>query len=146
MSLFKNPQGDMNVSTVRYRPDLNAVTHEITRSNRSLVQQTVTLLPKSSTLDKNSPTLIMDAKVSSNTVRLVLNMAAQESYSASERSDFSLPFIIDRAIDSMPTSYVETVHRMPHDNCKIGQDTTLHLEDSRQHQSGDNGKTVHENT
>lgn len=146
MSPFKNPQGNMNISTVRCHPGTNAVTYETLHSNGSVVEQTITLLPKSSTFEKSYPALITDANVRSNKVRLVLNMAAQESYSASERADFNLPLIIDRAIDSIPTKYRTQTPGMPYDKSRTGQSSTLRLEDSQPRQSDENGNAVDEST
>ncbi|KAH8682821.1 hypothetical protein BGZ60DRAFT_205875 [Tricladium varicosporioides] len=65
-------------------------------------------LPKSSTLEKSYSTLVNIGDT--ERLRLVLNMAAQETYSVEDKADFNLPAIFDRKTESILT--VEEEHRM----------------------------------
>lgn len=67
-------------------------------------------LPASSTLEKSYSTLV-DTGDNEN-LRLVLNMAAQETYSVEEKADFSLPAVFDRKTDSIPRVEVEEAFGM----------------------------------
>jgi len=70
-----------------------------------MIEETITRIPKSSTLEKSYSTLVQtgsNAKGNHENLRLVLNMAIQDNYSPTAKPDFQLPAVIDRQRESMP--------------------------------------------
>lgn len=72
-------------------------------------------LPKSSTVEKSYSALVNTGD--NQKLRLVLNMAAQETYSAEDKADFSLPAVFDR--DTRSIVRVEAEHRITEESLKI---------------------------
>jgi hypothetical protein len=72
-------------------------------------------LPKSTTLEKSYSTLIHTDD--NKNLRLVLNMAAQDTYSTEEKEDFRLPAVFDRKTESIP--FAEEVERTWPENLSI---------------------------
>jgi hypothetical protein len=72
-------------------------------------------LPKSSTLEKSYSTLVNTGD--NEKLRLVLNMAAQETYFTQEKADFSLPAVFDRDTESIVS--VKADHLIGEENFKI---------------------------
>ena len=72
-------------------------------------------LPKSSTLEKSYSTLVNTGE--NENLRLVLNMAAQETYSVEDKADFSLPAIFDRKTESILA--VEEDYRIGNKRLKV---------------------------
>lgn len=104
MSLTEGSNGQTTVTVLDFNSQSSAIHYNTYFEDGSMLQAEVSLLPKMSTLGKCSPMLI--ASIDPQVVRLVLNMAAQESYSASEQVNFQLPAILNRRIDSIPEANV----------------------------------------
>jgi len=62
----------------------------------------LTRLPKSKTIEQTYSTLL-PPRQEFDTLRLVLNMAMQDSYDVREQADLALPAILERQKDTIPT-------------------------------------------
>jgi hypothetical protein len=65
-----------------------------------MVEETIARLPQSSTLEKSYSALVPAS--SHENLRLVLNMAIQDTYSVEPEVDLKLPSVLDRQKASIP--------------------------------------------
>lgn len=103
---FSATQGQMQISVLTQDNNVGAIVRQTMNANGTLTDETITRIPKRSTLEQSYSTLV-PTEVSDD-VRLVLNKAVQESYPLNNPSDFQLPAVIDRKTGSIPR-YVSTV-------------------------------------
>jgi hypothetical protein len=99
---FSHFQGQLQVSALAQDNDRGSVLVQTMRADGKMIEETVTRLPKSSTLEKSYPTLVPSG--SHKNIRLVLNMAIQDTYSMNEKADFHFPTVVDREKASIPTT------------------------------------------
>jgi hypothetical protein len=104
MPVFSHSQGRLQISTLQQHHSVGAVVLQTVRGDGAIMEATVTRLPRSTTLEKSYSTLVKTHY--HQHMRLVLNMAAQESYPLTQRPDFILPAILDRQKSTIPISFV----------------------------------------
>jgi len=105
---FTKFQGQLQISALSQDTDSRSVVLQTMRSDGKLIEEIITRLPQATTLEKSYSTLV--PAESHKNLRLVLNMALQDTYSASEESDFQLPAVLDRDKESIPRfEYTQTL-------------------------------------
>jgi hypothetical protein len=97
---FTSFQGQLQVSALAQDNDRGSVMLQTVRADGKVIQETITRLPKSSTLENSYSTLV--PADSHKNLRLVLNMAIQDTYDADAVTDFQLPAVLDREKSSVP--------------------------------------------
>jgi hypothetical protein len=107
---FSNIQGQMQISALTQHGDRGSVILETMRADGMMIEETVTRIPKSSTLEKSYSSLVPTDN--QNTLRLILNMASQDTYSVNEVPDFKLPAVLDRNKDSIPVQVYTNQQRI----------------------------------
>lgn len=90
------------ISMLRQSTAEGMIALQTVRDDGVTIERTMTRIPQSSTLEKSFATIAQSD--SPENVRLVLNMATQESYSIrNQNTDFDLPAVIDRRIETIQT-------------------------------------------
>lgn len=107
---FSHSQGQLQISALTQDGDRGSVFLQTMRADGKMIEETILRLPKSSTLEKSYSALVATDDDDKN-LRLVLNMAIQNTYSAAARPDFQLPAILDRAKDSIPVQVYTSQQR-----------------------------------
>jgi hypothetical protein len=97
---FSDFQGQLQISALAQDKDRGSVMLQTIRADGKVTEETITRLPKLSTLEKSYSTLVPAA--SHKNLRLVLNMAIQDTYDADAVTDFQLPAVLDREKSSVP--------------------------------------------
>ncbi|PVH88665.1 hypothetical protein DL98DRAFT_648024 [Cadophora sp. DSE1049] len=97
---FSDFQGQLQVTALSQDNDAGAVMLQTMRADGKMIEETITRLPQSSTLEKSYSSLVPAS--SHKNIRLVLNMAIQDTYSVNEAVDFQLPAVVDREEASIP--------------------------------------------
>jgi len=97
---FSSHQAQVQVSALVQENDRGAVMLQTMRADGKMIEETVTRLPKSSTLEKSFSALVLAE--SHENLRLVLNMAIQDTYKADGETDFQLPAVLERVESSVP--------------------------------------------
>lgn len=100
MPEFSTNQGQLQISSLSHHDDVGAIIHRTLRADGTMTTSTITRIPKLSSLE-NCYSTIVPTEDDEN-YRLVLNMAAQESYSLDQEADFQLPAIVDRLKSTIP--------------------------------------------
>ena len=103
-----NNQGQLQISSLSHHDDVGAIIHRTLRADGTMTTSTITLMPKLSSLESCYSAIVPTEDDES--YRLVLNMAAQESYSLDQEADFQLPAIVDRLKSTIP---VHVTHTQP---------------------------------
>lgn len=106
---FTNLEGQLQISALSQDSDSRSVVLQTMRADGKMIEETITRLPQLATLEKSYSTLV-PAGCHKN-LRLILNMAIQETYSVNEHSDYQLPVMLERTIDSIPR--VESTWQAP---------------------------------
>jgi hypothetical protein len=91
---FTGLTGQLQVSALAQDNEAGAVVLQTMRADGKMIEDTITKLPQSSTLESSYSTLV-PADGHKN-LRLVLNMAIQDTYSTDVCSDFQLPVVLDK--------------------------------------------------
>jgi len=97
---FSRHQAQLQVSALVQENDRGAVMLQTMRADGKMIEETITRLPKSSTLEKSFSTLV--PADSHENLRLVLNMAIQDTYEADGETHFQLPAVLERVKSSVP--------------------------------------------
>jgi hypothetical protein len=97
---FSYSKGQLQISALTQSSTSGSVILQTMRADGKIVAETITKLPKSATLEKSYAALVPTDE--HKNIRLVLNMALQDSYSSIGRTDFQLPAILDRTKESIP--------------------------------------------
>jgi hypothetical protein len=106
MPEFSTDQGQLQISSLSHHDDVGAIIHRTLRADGTMTTSTITRIPKLSSLE-NCYSTIVPTEDNEN-YRLVLNMAAQESYSLDQEVDFQLPAIVDRLKSTIPVHVSQT--------------------------------------
>jgi hypothetical protein len=97
---FSTVQGQLQISSLSHHEDVGAIIYQTLRADGTMTNSTITRIPKLSSLEKCYSTIVPTENDATH--RLVLNMAAQESYSLKQGADFQLPAVIDRLKSTIP--------------------------------------------
>jgi hypothetical protein len=100
MPAFSFAQGQLQISALTQDGDKGSVILRTMRADGTEIKETITRIPKSSTLEMSYSSLVPTGDHSQ--LRLVLNKAIQDTYSIVESSDFKLPAVLERKKDSIP--------------------------------------------
>ena len=99
-AVFSTSSSGLTFSSLSQNPfDSNSVILQSVGPGGVVTTSDLMRLPKSSTLEKSYSTLVNTGD--DEKLRLVLNMAAQETYIVDEEKDFSLPAVFDRNFASI---------------------------------------------
>jgi hypothetical protein len=107
---FTHFQGQLQVSALVQDNIKGSIKVQTMRADGKIIEDTITQLPQSSTLEKSYSTIVPSE--SDKTLRLVLNMAMQDTYSMDKNHDFQLPAVLDRQKESIPTAIYTPQHRL----------------------------------
>jgi hypothetical protein len=102
---FTTCRGQLQVSARSQDRDARSVMLQTMRADGKMIEETITRLPQSPTLEQSYSTLV--PADNHQNLRLVLNMAIQDTYSIDDKPDFRLPAVLDRKKESIPrTIYI----------------------------------------
>lgn len=105
---FSTREGRLQISTLTHHDDVGAIVHRTLCADGTMTNKVVTRIPKCSTFETCYSTIVQAEDDTNH--RLVLNMAAQQSYSLDQGADFQLPAVIGRVESTIPT---HTTHIKP---------------------------------
>lgn len=98
--VFKASPSGLSLSSLQQNESTNSsVVLKNVSASGMVSKSNLMRLPKSSTLEKSYSTLVNTGD--DDKLRLVLNMAAQETYDVEEKPDFALPAVFDRKVSSI---------------------------------------------
>jgi hypothetical protein len=100
--VFGRSKGSAQISVLKQYHKEGAVVLQSLKEDGTTQTEHITRLPKSSTLETSYATLL-EPFDNSESIRLILNKRAQDSYSCEERPDFSLPALLTRQKESIPS-------------------------------------------
>jgi hypothetical protein len=123
---FSASQGKLQLSALTQNHGTGSVILQTVSSAGRITQEMLTRLPTSSTLEKSYSNLVPTNE--HKNLRLVLNMAVQDSYSLYKKPDFCLPAIIDRANESIPVQTYTPKQRISHTTVPAKRDIE-HMDD-----------------
>ena len=103
MPQFTDCQGQLQISALTQNNDCRSVMLQTMRADGKMIEETITRLPHSSTLEKSYSTLVPPD--SHQNLRIVLNMAIQDTYTTSA-PDLQLPAVLDWTKASIPKSII----------------------------------------
>lgn len=116
MPVFSTSESGVSLSSLNQNVDnSSAVILQTIGLGGEATHANLMRLPKSSTLERSYSTLVNTGD--DEKLRLVLNMAAQETYSIREKADFSLPAVFDRDTESIVR--VKAENWVPGKNLKL---------------------------
>jgi hypothetical protein len=107
---FTKSQGQLQISALSQDYDSGSILLQTMRADGKMIEETITRLPKSSTLEKSYSALVPTN--SDENLKLVLNMAVQETYSTVTFHDFQLPAVLERQKGSIPTTVYAPLQRL----------------------------------
>jgi hypothetical protein len=115
---FTNFQGQLQISALVQNNENRSVMLQTMRGDGKMVEETIMRLPQSSTLEKSYSTLVSAS--SHKNLRLVLNMAIQDTYSVEPEVDLKLPAVLDRQKVSIPRTIYTPQQRIG-PSCTLGK-------------------------
>lgn len=121
--MFTNCQGQLQVSALSQDNENRSVMLQTMRADGKMIEETITRLPKSSSLEKSYSTLVPTKN--HHNLRLVLNMAVQDTYSPDPKPDFRLPAVLDRKRESIPMTIYTPQYRLGPSTDKRSLKSTL---------------------
>jgi len=90
------------MSVLEHHKDTSSIILRSSEQTGWIRSAVLTRLPKSKTIEQTYSTLL-PPRQEFDTLRLVLNMAMQDSYDVREQADLALPAILERQKDTIPT-------------------------------------------
>ncbi|KAI1129797.1 hypothetical protein F5Y10DRAFT_290627 [Nemania abortiva] len=100
---FDNVEGRSQLSMLRHLNDEGSVILQKLRDDGTVQFQHLTRLPRSSSLENSYATVVSElSRSESDSIRLVINKAMEDTYSCRPKPDMSLPLLITRNAESIP--------------------------------------------
>ncbi len=96
------------------------------RADGKMTEETITRLPKSSTLEKSYSALV--STDGNKNLKLVLNMASQEIYSSITFHDFYLLTVLERQKGSIPATVYTPQPLLVESSTTLGKRTTEEIQ------------------